>query len=404
MKILYVNTLYSPDIMGGAEISIKLLVEGMRSQGHEVVVVSLRPKGHTGQDEVDGVPVYRYALKNLYWPYVKRRPRAPIRLAWHWIDRDNRAMAGQLAQVLRQERPDVVSCHNLAGWSIAVWDAVRQQGIPLVQVLHDLYLLCANSDMYRGDNPCVGRCLRCHLLRFSHAKRSSRLDAVVGISYTVLKRFERFGYFDGIRKEVIYNARFIEDKGRQRSRKGTFLVGYLGTLSAKKGVHWLIDQFIKHIDKESNAELLIAGAGQEEYVGELRRLASSDERIRFLGYQSSADFYAKIDLLVVPSLWEEPLGMVAIEALAHHIPVVANEIGGLAETVKHGQNGLLVHAQDASSLGRALKDLMGDSVLYERLASQARASVVPQLSVGRMVGEYGALLEEIVEKNKKAKA
>lgn len=403
MKILYVNTLYSPDVMGGAELSLKLLVEGMKAQGHEVVVAAMRPKAQQGQDTVDGVSVYRCELRNLYWPYVKQKPKAPLRLAWHWKDRYNAEMGKQLAAIISQERPDVLSCHNLAGWSIAVWEAAKVQGIPVVQVLHDLYLLCANSDMFKGDEPCKGRCPSCRLLRFSHAGKSRQLDAVVGISHTVLKRFERFGYFEGVQKEVIYNARFIADKGRH-GRADIFRVGYLGTLSSKKGIHWLIAQFQKHIKPRHKAELFIAGNGQDDYVQELHQMAQGDASIHFLGHQPSAKFYAGIDALVVPSLWEEPLGMVAIEALAHHIPVIANKVGGLAETVIHEKNGLLVHADDADSLGNAMNRLMEDPLLYEALASNARPSVADFLSVQRMVGEYEKVLDKVlINRDKEAK-
>ncbi|WP_028296511.1 glycosyltransferase family 4 protein [Olivibacter sitiensis] len=399
MKILYVNTLYSPDIKGGAEISLKLLVEGMKVQGHEVVVAALRPEGQQGEDVVDGVHVYRCGLRNLYWPYVPQRPKAPIRLAWHWKDRYNEEMKRQLADIISRERPDVVSCHNLAGWSIAVWDAAKEQGVPVVQVLHDLYLLCANSDMFKGDKPCKGRCFSCQVLRLSHARKSRQLDAVVGISHTVLRRFERFGYFQEVPKEVIYNARFIADKGRH-AKAETFRIGYLGTLSPKKGLNWLITQFKERVKPARKAELFIAGNGQDDYVCELHQLALGDQRIHFLGHQPSDQFYAEIDVLVVPSLWEEPLGMVAIEALAHHIPVIANEVGGLAETVIHQENGLLVHGDAPNSLGDAMNRLVVDASLYEVLASHARKSVAHFLSVPRMTQEYEQLLNKVVNDNK----
>ena len=62
MRILYIHTLYTPYVAGGAEISLKLLVDGMRARGHDVTVLSLVPDGGLINDWVDGVKVYRAGL------------------------------------------------------------------------------------------------------------------------------------------------------------------------------------------------------------------------------------------------------------------------------------------------------------------------------------------------------
>src|SRR5690606_27629743 len=146
MKILYINALYSPLIEGGAEISLKLIVEGMKSLGHDVTVLSMMPEEGLKKEVIDGVKVYRSGLHNSYWPYSKGKKNKLSRLAWHYRDQSNAAMADVVKKILSAERPDVVSCHNLAGWSSEVWKPIYEAGIPIVQVLHDLYLLCPNSN------------------------------------------------------------------------------------------------------------------------------------------------------------------------------------------------------------------------------------------------------------------
>src|SRR5690554_3653111 len=108
MKILYLNTLYSPLIEGGAEISLKLIVEGMKARGYEVAVLSLGPEKGLTEDVVQEVKVYRAGLKNRYWPYTKQRPGKLNRLAWHVTDRYNRSMGSIVKEILRLEKPDVV--------------------------------------------------------------------------------------------------------------------------------------------------------------------------------------------------------------------------------------------------------------------------------------------------------
>jgi len=396
MKILYINSLYAPYIRGGAEISLKLLVEGMQEKGAEVVVLSMKPDGGLIKENIDGVNVYRAGIQNGYWPYDKEHQPSYKRLLWHIKDRSNEAMGKYVRQVLEKEKPDVVSCHNLAGWSIAVWDEITRLGIPIVQVLHDMYLLCPNSNMYKGDKACEGICLECKLLRLHHRKKSLSVDSVVGISKSILQRFTDQGYFAHAKKHVIHNTRDISSSGQPRIRKpgNPLRIGYLGTLSKIKGVEWLIESFKS---RTYQASLTIAGKGKGDYEEELKARAK-DKDIHFIGYTKPAAFFEMIDVLVVPSLWEEPLGMVAIEALANHIPVIANHSGGLKETVQENINGLFCYASVPNSLDQALEKMSNDSELYNRLSSAARDSVADILDKDRMLTAYQAVLEESTNK------
>ena len=386
MKILYINSLYSPYIEGGAEISLKLIVEGMSSKEYEVAVLSLSPDKGLKEELVNGVRVYRAGLENLYWPYVKTKPGKFKRFLWHIKDRYNQNMADHLQDVLQKEKPDIVSCHNLAGWSVAVWDVIHAAGIPIVQVLHDMYLLCANSNMFKSDLPCTTQCFSCHVLRKSHLEKSKQVDAVVGISKNILERFIGHGYFPSAKKFVIHNTRKIAPStDRRRRQSGDPLrIGYIGTLSAIKGIEWLIEQF-QAVDIP--ATLVIAGRGKADYEEKLKSMVHKPG-ISFLGFMPSAEFYRMVDVVVVPSLWQEPLGMVAIEALANNIPVIANKSGGLQETVIDGINGLYCYASSPGSLGQTIVRLYQEPDLYNRLSEAARDSISHILNEDRMIGEY----------------
>src|SRR5690606_28079937 len=124
MKILYINSLYSPFIATSAEISLLLISVAMHATGYVVAGVSLMPGKGLKEESVNGIKVYRAGLDNRYWPYTKQGPGKLTRLAWHIKDRYNVIMRGFIKQILQKEKPDMVSCHNLAGWSISVWDEV----------------------------------------------------------------------------------------------------------------------------------------------------------------------------------------------------------------------------------------------------------------------------------------
>lgn len=396
MRVLYIHALYAPHIAGGAEISLKLLVEAMQAKGHQVAVLSLVPQGGLSSDWVDGVKVYRAGLKNSYWPFANVRPGKIRRLWWHLRDRYNRSMMGYVREVLAAERPDVVSCHNLVGWSVAVWDEVCRAGIPVVQVLHDMYLLSPNSTLFKAGHAQAHQDYVSRLLRRRHRRASSHLSAVVGISRSIMDRFLQYGYFERVPHYVVPNARGIPAVGppRMREEGAVLTVGYIGTLTATKGVEWLISQF-KSV--AIDGRLRIAGNGKAADVARLKRLAAEDGRIDFVGYVAASDFYGTIDVLVVPSLWEEPLGMVAIEGLANHLPVVASNRGGLRETVVDGVNGIHCDPDKPGSLGAALVTLWKDVERYNRMAAAARDSVGEYLSVERMVNEYEQVLRTAME-------
>jgi glycosyltransferase involved in cell wall biosynthesis len=391
MKILYINSLYSPFIEGGAEISLQLIVEGMKSLGHEVVVLSLMPDEGMKTEQINGVKVYRAGLKNVYWPYSKSKKNALSRLVWHYSDQSNEAMASLVANVIKEEKPNIVSCHNLAGWSAAVWKPIYQAGIPIVQVLHDLYLLCPNSNMFKNERSCEKQCLSCKFFRSQHAEISDQVSAVVGISKSILGRFVSSGYFKNALKEVIYNTREIPISPfpEKRESNQNIRFGYLGTLSRVKGLEWLIAQF-KKLDFE--ASLKIAGKGDNTFEKQFQASANGAQ-VEFLGYVDSKEFFKSIDVLIVPSLWEEPLGMVAIEALANHVPVIANKRGGLQETVKDNVNGLYCYDSQPDTLGDAMRKLYEDPALHYRLSKGARNSIASILNPDRMIKEYELMLK-----------
>jgi glycosyltransferase involved in cell wall biosynthesis len=393
MKILYINSLYSPLVKGGAELSLQLIVEGMKSLGHEVVVASLHPGKDRVTEYVNHVKVIRAPLKNTYWPYQDTQAPKLSRIAWHVRDRKNHAMGKVIREIIHEERPDVASCHNLAGWSIAVWEELHAANVPIIQVLHDFYLLCPNSNMNKGGIPCEKQCFSCNLLRSSHPKGSKKVTSVVGISESILNRFVDYVYFSEAKKYVVYNVRNAPKTATIRVREAgqNLVVGYLGTISRVKGVEWLIRQFT---NLEIPASLKIAGEGEKSALEEFQAL-STGQNVDFVGYVKPEEFLKTLDVLVVPSLWDEPLGMVAIEALANGIPVITSGKGGLSESVKHEINGLICPPDQPDSLGEALVRLYQDSSLYNKLSETAPSSVSHFLDKSRLIREYDQILQEV---------
>lgn len=385
MKILYINSLYAPYIGGGAEIVLKSLVEGMQGRGHEVAVLTTGAAPGLQKDEIDGVRIWRAGIKNLYWQHSASRLNPMVKLLWHWNDRYNSSMRGYIKEVIRLEKPDLVNCHNLAGWSIAAWDEIRESTLPIVQTLHDYYLLCSRSTMFNDGKVCDVQCVLCEQLRRKHSTKSSVVDCVVGVSSYVLERICDEGYFEKSKKAVIYNACNIPASNKnERNELSPIRFGYIGTLSESKGLEWLIRQYQKN---NLQGTLTIAGSGQKKYEDHLKTLVNSDS-IKFVGYVPSEEFYSQIDVCIVPSLWAEPFGMVTIEANASHLPVITSGRGGQAEIVTHEENGLIVDPSLPDTLGNALCRIADDRDIYQYMVSRARKSVENYLDINGMLDAY----------------
>jgi glycosyltransferase involved in cell wall biosynthesis len=404
MKILFISSLYSPHVGGGAEIILQRTVEGLQQRGCQVSVLVTGPDAGLSTETVNGVKVYRAGLHNFYWHFGADRPGRLARLGWHLRDRYNGAMRSYVKQVITVEQPQLVVCHNLAGWSVSVWDEITAARLPIVQVLHDMYLMCPSANMFKRGQCCQQQCSSCLSFRKGHDGRSAQVSAVVGVSQFILDKLQKRGYFSAAKGYVVHNASpyaaVYNSPSKQRQldpslKKAPLRFGYMGTLSEQKGVRWLIEQFQR---LPFDATLQIAGRGQASDEAAFRALATSPN-VSFVGYQKPEAFYSQIDVAVVPSLWNEPFGMVAVEACAHSVPVIASRMGGLPEIIQDPLNGLLCSPQDPDSLGHAMLRLHQQPDLLARLSSQARVSVAALLNLDLMLDSYESIFAQTLLDN-----
>jgi glycosyltransferase involved in cell wall biosynthesis len=337
MRILFINVLYEPYIGGGAEITLKELVKGSQILGHKVKVLTFWDKNDKEED-MDGIPVYRAKIPNIYFPYGKQRQPFLKRRLWHVLDIYNPLAKKIVLKQIREYKPDLVSIHNTQGWSCAIWDAVDEANVPAIQVLHDLYLLCP-TNMFKNNTVCKKQCLTCKLMRLPYKPKSNKLKAVVGTSNFILKKLLSYGYFRYVPiKKVIYNSRNLDTNIKKKIDPNYINFGFIGTLAPNKGIEVLLKAY--HKIKKSNYRLFIAGSGKEDYEGYLKS-TYKDKSIIFMGKVNPKDYFAKVDVTVVPSIWYEALGMIVIESFAFGIPVIGSNIGGIPEMISECINGVL---------------------------------------------------------------
>ena len=334
MKILIFNTLYYPNQIGGAEKSVQLIAEGLLLKGHEPIVVCTSNKNYNSH--VNGVKVYYIKTNNIYWNYNAKKQNKFIKPIWHIIDSYNILVSRKVSAIFNTEDPDIVHTNNLAGFSDIVWRIAKRYNKKIIHTLRDYYQLCPKSSMFKDNQNCTIQCNSCKLYSIPRKNASKHIDVVVGVSKFILEKHINLGYFENAQQEVIFNSVVIPDKF-EKIKNNKISFGYVGSLSENKGIEILLETFEKL--NLHNTRLLIYGkSSYKNYEDKLRERYECDT-ISFQGFQPPEDIYQNIDILIVPSLFEEPFGRIVAEANSYDIPVLVSKRGGLPEIIRNGQNG-----------------------------------------------------------------
>jgi glycosyltransferase involved in cell wall biosynthesis len=353
MKILIINSLYPPHVVGGAEKAAALLAESLVRYGHEVVVVSLHPGSNEVVENRNGVRVYRFPIDNLYWPFgQKRRPNALLRVIWHVREMWNSAAARRIGIVLDAEKPDVVNTHNICGFSVAAWREVNRRNLRLVHTVHDYYLMCSRCTLFNKAKNCESRCVRCRVFTVLRRNLAQLPDRIVSVSQHALQEHVRRGYFRGRATRVIYNIQGAFEpfaKPNEPSTNVTF--GFMARIEEEKGIETLLAATRK-LQKPS-WRLKIAGRGVDSYVSRLVG-RFPDARIEWLGFTDAAQFYSSVDVVIIPSLWAEPLPYVCVESLHAGKGLICASTGGIPEIAKLSHMVEFFPAGDSNALAKKM--------------------------------------------------
>jgi glycosyltransferase involved in cell wall biosynthesis len=239
--------------------------------------------------------------------------------------------------------------------------------------------------MFRGDRNCAAPCLGCQVLAHPKRTHSQAVDAVVGVSGFVLERHLQNGYFAHAKSHVIPNGNPSDTRcAAEANRSERLRVGYLGRLAPSKGIEMMLEALAPLAGK--TCDVLVAGGGDASYEAQLKERFCS-EGVRFLGHVRSQDFLGSVDVLVVPSLWHEPFGLVLCEAVSAGVPVIASAVGGIPEVVQHGQCGLLFDRADGAALRGHVELLAAHPERRLELSQRCRASAAEH-AFSRTVDRY----------------
>lgn len=183
------------------------------------------------------------------------------------------------------------------------------------------------------------------------------------------------------------------------------IVFYVGRIVREKGIQVLIQAIPEILKTNPKTKFVIAGKGP--YLDNLRSLAEYlgvAERVYFTGFISDRErnnLYRIADVAVFPSLYE-PFGIVALEAMVTRTPVIVSEVGGLAEFVRDGENGLTVKPNDPQQLAEKIRFLLNNKERAREMASRAYEIVKRDFTWDEIANKTLAVYEEVIAEYRKS--
>jgi glycosyltransferase involved in cell wall biosynthesis len=402
VRILHVNKyLYR---RGGAESYMQAVASLQQGAGHEVAFFGMDHPDNEPQLYADHFPAYLE---------LEPAPSSTVgkatgfaRMVWSTSARRG------IDAVVADFGPDVVHLHNTYHHlSPSILGPLARRRIPAVMTLHDYKLACPTYRFLDKGEVCQA-CLGGH---FTQAVRRRCKDGSLGSSaamaaelaiHTALRAYRHVQVFvcpsrfmagrmaaAGVFPDRLrWLPHFVSAVSEPLAMDASGAVVFAGRLSPEKGV----DTLIEAVGRVTGpVRLDVAGEGPDRERLEAVAARVGEGRVRFLGRLASEAMDALIGealAVVLPSRWYENQPMIVLEAFARGVPVVASDLGGTPELVRHGTDGFLVPPDDSAALASALQALLSDPARARAMGKTARERAVtdfaPDVHLARLDRVY----------------
>lgn len=327
----------------------------------------------------------------------------------------------QVAAAIATHQPDVVHVHNFfPRLSPSIYDACIEQGVPVVQTLHNYRLACVKAMLFRDqqvcedcivhNNPWPGVKHGCYrdsqaqsavvaAMLIAHRWRRTWQEKVD--AFITLTNFQRQKLVQaGLPSEKIHikpNFLAAADAVPPRVAAAPFLL-FVGRLSPEKGIDVALAAYAEAPDLPP---LKIVGDGPERTALMAKVAAAGLEtRVQFLGFQVKDQVLALMQqatALIFPSIWYEGFPLTLVEALGMGLPPIASNLGSMAEIIADGQTGLLFEPQNPTDLARQVRVIVNDTTLRATLSQAAhqvyQSQYTPEVNYAQLMAIYQSVIE-----------
>jgi|TARA_B110000116_G_C16778115_1_gene556850 glycosyltransferase involved in cell wall biosynthesis len=368
---------------GGFQRQCVDLCEGFVRLGHRVTVLTtVHPNGIESEEE-DGYMVH----------YVS--PSKPRRLSSGWF----KATRKKVEEIHATDSIDVIHSNEFAGFGLLGW--AKRNDVPISLLCHgslrsELLSFWASADM----RPRYWHWLiltPTYLIKryfFWELKMRRAAKSILLVTPTIAHDFR---LFCGDKVKVIENGIALPEKPEPKRNEGTLTLLCTGRMDRQKG----FQMAVKALGELRELDLSLEIVGSGAYLVELQALIDElqlADRVTLHGRVSDeelARIYSSADVYLIPTLRYEGLPLALLEALGHGIPTISSRIGGNADVLTHGEDGLFVKAGDLRLLVDSIRLLATEPETRHRLAEAARQTAERRFDKERMVAETEAVLRAI---------
>jgi glycosyltransferase involved in cell wall biosynthesis len=378
MKILTVCSAWR--VFGAETITLKML-EGFQAKGHEqIAVTSIWTDGEFGR-RLEQLKICEIAMPigsvvaSLSPRYMKWNAdllvRLPI-LLWQW----NRLM--------HTFEPDVI-----------LWTGGKQPLFLLPFLKQTPSILIEHAELVPTGPVC-----------WLYRRLNRKVKCFVAVSDFMRGFYTTVGVSEG-KIRVIKNGVFFEREQAafrladdSKDRPSLLRIGIVGRIAHSKGYECLVETVrLIHLNGVK-VEIVAFGSGTLKYEDRLKKQiadAGLSGIWKWMGYESErSKIYRSMDICVMPSCQSESFGMVAAEASAYGLPVVASRIGGLPEIIEDGVTGYLVEPNSPKQLAEKIQYLINHPETASEMGRAGRERVFKHFTVEKMVMAFESLFNEFV--------
>ncbi len=430
MKILVLTNYYPPHHIGGYGMLCLEVVNGLRARGHEVTVLS--GKHGVAQDTVEDhvhrrltleSDLYYYQIRSAWrYPSAKEQNFAILRefittrqpdLIFIW---GMWALTKEVAHLAEQLLPGRVAYYLANPWPIdpnlhqRFWDEpattpLRQLAKKALRLPARLWLRAEwqKTPLQFQHALCCSIALRDQLLNADTPLKQAPViyEGIDLGPYLAQEPFHtRLSRSNGASNGQ-GDANGNGAHGQLVANQPTYRLLFVGTLSEHKGVHTTLEALaLLRPEERTPFHLTILGSGHPHYEERLHNLVKTHGLNTWVTFHKPIPrselpaFLGQYQVLLLPSIWEEPLARIMQEGLAAGLVVIGAATGGTKEIIVHGENGLLFPAADAPALADCLRLLVANPTLALQIAATGRQTALEKFAITRMVDEIERYLAE----------